>query len=158
MRFTRRAEQSQGQWSHGRGSPATSAGGLSTLLCSVGKILSGNPSTTTRRAKSAKSLDLCGAAIGSGRRICRTLSWLLKPIESDGITATPAKGIPSWLKNSLQKCHTWANFSRRQSPRWWLHSTGCRPRAARKSFVCPVLANSHLAIVQASRPAHHDRH
>jgi hypothetical protein len=42
----------------------------------------------------------------------------IKPIESDGISALQAKGSLSWLQNILQKCQTWANFSRRQSPRW----------------------------------------
>ena len=79
--------------------------------------------------------------------------------EAGLVTEPQAKGIPSWLQNIPQKCHTWANFSRRQSPRWWPRSTGCKPKAARKSFVAAMLANTNFALAKrVGQPAGNHRH
>jgi hypothetical protein len=79
--------------------------------------------------------------------------------EAGLVTEPQAKGIPSWLQNSLQKCHTWANFSRRQSPRWSPRSRSCKARGAKKSFVAPMLANANLARAKRiGQPAGNHRH
>ena len=82
-------------------------------------------------------------------------------METEGglVTEPQAKGIPSWLQNILQKCHTWANFSRSQSPRWSPRSRSCKPKGAKRSFVAAMLANANLARAKRiGQPAGNHRH